>query len=71
MTVTADYADLLSHSEATDEVHALARILAEIVVGVRDTPVLFPPRLVELASEAAARASVQRRLKEITKEEVV
>lgn len=63
--MTAAYQDLLSHSEATDEIHALARILAEIVAGVRDTPVLFPPRLIELAGEAAGRASVQRRLKEI------
>lgn len=70
MTVTADYADLLSHSEATDEVYVLARILAGIVAEVRDGG-LWPPRLVELAGEAAGRASVQRRLKEITKEGVV
>lgn len=64
--MTAGFADLLSHSEATDEVHALASLLARFVVEARNTAVLLPAGLVELADEAAARASVRRRLNETT-----
>ena len=60
--MTAEFADLLSHSEATDEVHALASLLARLVVEARGASVLLPAGLVGLADEAAGRASVRRRL---------
>jgi hypothetical protein len=62
--VTAGFADLLSHSEATDEVHALASLLARLVIEARGASVLLPAGLAVVADEAAGRASVRRRLGE-------
>jgi len=62
--VTAEFTDLLSHSEATDEVHALASLLARLVTETRGASVLLPAGIAAVADEAAHRASVRRRLSE-------
>lgn len=62
MTGTVDYTDLLSHSGAVEEIHALAGILARVVTVIRESDVLLPPELSRLIELATARASVARRL---------
>ena len=62
--MTAEFTDLLSHSEATDDVHALASLLARLVTEAKGASVLLPAGIAAVADEAADRASVRRRLNE-------
>lgn len=65
--MTTGFEDLTSHSATLEEVRELASWVARVVVVVRESGALLPRELSVLAGEAEGRASVQRRLAEMTK----
>lgn len=59
------YRDLLSASEATDEVYYLAKWAARVVRVAGESGSLLPGELLGLVDEVAGRPSVARRLNEL------